>query len=233
LKRAFIFLGVLLSIFLGVSAMADSESSTDYKNAGSSFTGGGTYASVSVTHDRFVFESDYALPIDREATIVSVYYFSRDDFFFGCYVIPDGDFVIDSDLHSAELHTTVSGPSSCGRVLRADGQPLGGDFADAAGGGGPGPGPGRATALRIDVRWDYLGAVGQSSSTYTDQCLGYSLQQQSAGKYAPANGDGKVASPTRFATAPRLQASYARISAGQSQLQTAGIRGIPCGGFFR
>jgi hypothetical protein len=234
LKRAFICLGILLVAVFGVSALADTQETSSSSGAtlfaGDFYNG---YVSLFVSNDTFTFESDDGPGVTRQGTMLSVYYSSPDYWFNGCFLIRDQDFTLDPELHTAELHTTLSGTGNCYGILRSDGQPL---VSEAiAGPGPPFPGyPPLAANLRVDIRWEYAGAVGQSTYTSTDQCEAFSLQSQSSGRYAYSGVTGRVASVSRYASAADLRASgvrNAQLSSRQSKTNRNGLRPSICGFF--
>lgn len=222
MKSALAFFGVVVIVLFGMSVFADTSTSGDSQEATGHFVGGGSVANLFVSHSEFIFTADDGTETERIATILNVFFTSGQDNFFGCYVIPEEDLEFDPGLQRAALHTTVSGPSNCGSVQRADGQPV--QMAPA--------GVSVAADLRIDVQWFYYGAVGQSKGSFSETCELFSTQNDYQTMYAFSAGIGKVASSSRFASAPRLAASFARLSGTHSETSRSGSRSLACGGGF-
>ncbi|HSS61687.1 MAG TPA: hypothetical protein VLK30_09555 [Candidatus Limnocylindrales bacterium] len=83
---------------------------------------------------------------------------------FGCFIIPDGDFVVAGNLKSASLHTTLVTPNCPG----IGGAPVGG-----APQVGPKPagGGGLALPIRIDITWTAPGVIATSHDRFNFSCL--------------------------------------------------------------
>lgn len=166
---------------------------------------GTTGQSLQVRRSTFVFEPQEGAPYEEAATLVTIYGNQG----LSCYKIPDGDFTISDDLTTARLQTTISGPNTCGKMVFAAGAagPAGPTFTD---------GVALSDPLQIDVEWANIGAVNDFSSSFENSCLEFQARTDSKGQSVSARARGTIASASRFASAPRLTASFARMSKNQN-----------------
>jgi hypothetical protein len=139
---------------------------------------------------------------------------------YGCWIVPDSDFVISPDLHSASLHTTVPAQSNCpGFFLVAGAAAATGVVPD----GGDGGGGGLTSPTTIDVAWTWKGSIAQSESSFGTVCGGSTFQ---------SHGTSRSASSTALATISALSgpaaSASARISSGSSNLNVTGIPPDSC-----
>lgn len=121
--------------------------------------GPGPSDSAYVTVDRglhtFKAKGGGAPVIQQSGTMLTLglYTASNGNYVFGCWMIPDSDFVVASDLSSASVSTTVPPQSTC------PGQPMGLTPAGALD-GKPGGGGGGGSPITINVTWTWNGVVG-------------------------------------------------------------------------
>lgn len=143
---------------------------------------------------------------------------------FGCFVIPDADFVVSSDLQAASLNATVDETNLCPGFLA----PVLGAVVGKAGGGG-GASAGLAFPLTVSASWTGTGAVQEqtdqgrftcqtfSSVTHTD-----SRFAQSSDTMASISGFGSFGGPDSF--------GQVAVTSQLMQVTGQGILSIPCGG---
>lgn len=105
---------------------------------------------------------------------------------YGCFVIPDGDFVVAKDLGSASLHTTLTTDEECGGY----GGPVGGGK-DAVYPGGKGGG-GLTLPLSVDVSWSAAGAITTNINSFRTQCLNFNEDATSTVDSTAAGASGSI-----------------------------------------
>ncbi|HKC20431.1 MAG TPA: hypothetical protein VKE27_12470 [Candidatus Dormibacteraeota bacterium] len=123
--------------------------------------------SVAVNHGLNSFKNKAGAPYVTNNTVVFVTEFDASGGGgFGCFVIPDGDFVVVHDLQSASLNASLTADEECGGY----GGPVGGGkdavFAGGKGGGLPLP-------LSVDVAWGAFGAITTNTNSFTTRCLNF------------------------------------------------------------
>lgn len=103
-----------------------------------------------------------------------------------CFVIPDSQFVVSSDLQSASLNATLTADEICRGAMT----PFVQDVQALKGPGGGPPGGGLLLPLTVNVTWTGPGAVFRSTSSSMQTCLGFtsSFHTQGASSQANANG---------------------------------------------
>ncbi|HXI97117.1 MAG TPA: hypothetical protein VNF91_10130 [Candidatus Acidoferrum sp.] len=105
-----------------------------------------------------------------------------------CFVIPDSQFAVSSDLQHASLNATLTADETCGGALT----PLLSSLQAAPfAGGGPPPGGGLALPLTVNVTWTGPGLAFKSTTNATQTCGGFtsSFHTQGASSQANANGN--------------------------------------------
>jgi hypothetical protein len=88
----------------------------------------------------------------------------------GCFIIPDGDFVVAKNLQSASLHTTLTAQNQC----PGPGQPVGGapTVGPKAGGGGGG----LQLPIAVNLTWKGAHVISTSRDHFTMSCLDHSVE---------------------------------------------------------
>ena len=106
-----------------------------------------------------------------------------------CFVIPDSQFVVSSDLQHATLIATLTANEMCGGPLTPQLGTL--QAAPFAGGGGPPPGGGLSLPLTVNVTWTGPGAAFHTTNNSMQTCAGFtsSFHTQGASSQANANGN--------------------------------------------
>ena len=125
---------------------------------------------------------------------------------FGCFVIPDSDFVVSRDLQSASLNTTLTQEESCYGM----GAPVddGKGAAYAGGGGGVLPLP-----MTINVTWSATSATTTYSNVFQIRCLNFQFDANSSSHSVQASAAGaNSALPGPFTD------DYSDIASGSDQL---------------
>jgi len=189
-------------------------------------------ASVSVDRSLFMFRPKAGgATTTQNETVLSVSVFVPDPVdpegpplvaAFGCFVIPDSDFVVSSDLQHASLNATVNESDSCPGFL----VPVLGDEPAKGGGGGGG---GFAFPLTVTASWTGTGLVGTSDSQGRFACGSFSssthVQSRSAlssAVSASISGFGAFSGPEAFGAV-----NVANID---MQVMGSGILPAGCGG---
>ena len=193
LRRLAISLGVAVSLVAAVTiasvgaaggfgSSAGKFTFTD-TNANANFFNPNDQSSLNVSVDRqfFMFRPRAGGPLQgpQLMTVLSANYFVPNpdptqpplvnDSAFA--IIPDSDFVVSTDLHTATLNTTID-TGSCQEVVPINGaQP-------AKGGGGGGCGTGFTFPLTITATWTGTGVIGVGVNNGTFHCGGFVSQTQ-------------------------------------------------------
>jgi hypothetical protein len=126
---------------------------------------------------------------------------------FGCFVIPDGDFVVSRDLQSATLNTTLTADEECyGFGSPVDGGKAGG-FAGGGGGGN------LSLPLTINVSWSATSATMTQSDAFMLRCLNFNLAANSTSQSVVTSASGTISSLTGSFTD-----DYSDLAAGRDQV---------------
>jgi hypothetical protein len=124
-------------------------------------------------------------------TIVNVSIFSSTGAGSGaCFVIPDSQFVVSSDLQHATLNATLTAGEMCGGALTPQLGTL--QAAPFAGTGGPPPGGGLSLPLTVNVTWTGPGAAFHTTSNSTQTCAGFTSSFHTQGSSSQANANGNT-----------------------------------------
>jgi hypothetical protein len=131
---------------------------------------------------------------------------------FGCYTIPWSDFTVSKDMHSAQLHTTLTTPCGPppppGSGSVASSLPALARLPLAGGGGG-----GLPASIKLDIIWTGNGVIGTTFDKGSFQCAGYTLDRTLSGQSASVTGSGSVTAPstgTLLPTSPADQGTGLR-----------------------
>jgi hypothetical protein len=136
---------------------------------------------------------------------------------FGCFIVPDGDFTVDTDLQSASLHTTLTADEACPGF----GTPVGGKGSGVPGGNG-----GLVLPLTVNVTWTATGAVTTDKQTFSLQCLDFTEDGNSTNTVTGAGATGSISA---LGSGP-FTSEFAEISATNGMLDLRGTPAPPCGG---
>jgi hypothetical protein len=136
---------------------------------------------------------------------------------FGCFVVPDGDFVVSRDLASASLNTTLTANEACPGF----GTPVGGKGGGFAGGNG-----GLVLPITVDVTWSAVGAVTTFNNTFSLQCLDFNEDGNSSNQSTGAAATGSISAlPGRFT------GEWADIAGTVGRLDIRGVPQSACFGY--
>ena len=107
-----------------------------------------------------------------------------------CFVIPDNQFVVSSDLQHASLNATLTADEMCGGALT----PLLGTLqaAPSDGKGGPPPGGSLVLPLTVNITWTGPGLAFHSTSNSTQTCGGFTSSFHTQGSSSQANANGNT-----------------------------------------
>jgi hypothetical protein len=108
-----------------------------------------------------------------------------------CFVIPDSQFVVSSDLQHASLNAVLTADEMCGGPLTPQ---LGSiQAAPFAGSGGP-PGGGLSLPITVNVSWTGPGLAFKSTSNSNQTCGGFTTSFHTVGASSQANANGNTIS---------------------------------------
>jgi hypothetical protein len=142
---------------------------------------------------------------------------------FACYVIPESDFVVSSNLQSASLHTTLTTANLCkGFGVPATSKtavaPLVANAAAAPAGGLP-------PTITLNVTWTGNGVTAYMTSKTSLECLDYSNQGSFKGRSVAAGAAGTISMLAgSFTTAPNT----AVIGSSDSTIEISGYQSPSC-----
>jgi len=144
---------------------------------------------------------------------------------FECFVIPDSQFVVSTDLQSASLNATLT----AGEICRGFMTPLLADVKalQGPGGGGP-PGGGLALPLTVNVTWTGPGAVFRSTSSSTQTCLGFTSDFHTQGASSQATADGNTLGFGDGSTLALGSTLSAGVDDSRTSLTSNGFPGPQC-----
>lgn len=150
---------------------------------------GGPSWSVIVSQGFNSFSNPGGPRIVSKSTVVEVTEFDASGIGgFGCFVVPDSDFVVNRDM-SASLHTTLTSAEACyGAPTPIDGGkdgPIGGGGAD-----------GLPASLTIDVTWSPAGAVDNYMNVFQFKCLNYNEDGVGSDDHVRAAATGSISALT-------------------------------------
>jgi hypothetical protein len=109
-----------------------------------------------------------------------------------CFVIPDSQFVVSSDLQHATLNATLTAAEMCGGAMTPQLGAL--QAAPSGGSGGPPPGGGLALPITVNVTWTGPGLAFHSTSSSTQTCGGFTASFHTQGSSSQANANGNTLS---------------------------------------
>ena len=143
---------------------------------------------------------------------------------FGCFVIPDADFVVSSDLQAASLNATVDETNLCPGFLA----PVLGAVVGKAGGGGGGS-AGFNFPLTVSGNWIGTGAVQEQTDQGRFTCQTFSANTHNDSRFVQSSfvatsisGFGTFSGPNSF--------GQVDVTNQVMQVTGQGILSAPCGG---
>lgn len=170
------------------------------------------------------FEPDDStgIPYVSRSTMVQLSVYTATGAGFACYVIPDSDFVVSSNLQSASLNTTLTTANMC----KGFGAPATGKTAVAplVGSAAVAPTAGLPPSITLNVTWTGTGVTSSSQSQTSFQCLDYSTQGSYSARAAAANAAGSISVLTGSFTAPFA----ALVGSTDSTFEVSGTRSPSC-----
>ena len=134
---------------------------------------------------------------------------------FGCFTIPDGDFVVSRDLSSTSLHTTLTSAEICDGYASPVGSGKGGVY-----GGGEG---GLTLPLTVDVTWTATSAINNYKDSFTFRCLNYNEDGNSTNQYVNASASGSIS-----ALGGMFTSDFSDVASGNGQLNVHGTLPDAC-----
>ena len=139
---------------------------------------------------------------------------------FGCFVIPDSDFVVSADLQSASLNATVDASNFCPGFLA----PVSGAAPQKGGGGGGG---GFTFPLTVTITWTGTGLVGSSANQGTFTCGTFHTTTHS--NMDSALSSKVVGAIVGVATFPSAPFTFGSVTQSQTVLNVTGSGILPAG----
>jgi hypothetical protein len=106
-----------------------------------------------------------------------------------CFVIPDSQFVVSSDLQAATLKATLTTDELCPGFMTPQ---LGASQAAPSAGGGGAPGGGLSLPLTVNVTWTGPGLAFKSTSTSNQTCGGFASTFHTQGSTSQATVNGNT-----------------------------------------
>jgi hypothetical protein len=152
------------------------------------------FAQVSVNRNTFVFrptQNSGGTSIMQHSTVLQVQLKGPAAGGSDCFIIPDSDFVVGSDVQSASVNATVNAIDRCPGFA----EPLAGLAAGKAGGGGPPPAGGIQFPLTVSANWSGNGATSISTSSDRSSCGGLSIENHTSTSSARATATGSLSMP--------------------------------------
>ncbi len=115
---------------------------------------------------------------------------------FECFMIPDSDFVVGSDVQSASLKATVNATDRCSGAPQS--------LSDAVMGkpGGPPPVPGIQFPLNISATWSGNGVTATFLDDGRATCSGFSMQTHISQSVARGTATGSLSMPSLTVAPP-------------------------------
>jgi len=158
------------------------------------------------------------------STIVQLSVYTATGYGFGCYVIPETDFVVSSNLQSASLDTTLTTANMCKGfgapgVSQATVPALVGNAATA-------PSAGLPPSITVKVTWTGNGVTSTMKGKNSFECLDYSTDGSYTALTAAASAAGTISMLDGSFTAP----NNALVGSGSSTLDISGYRSALCPG---
>ncbi len=147
---------------------------------------------VFVSRSTFLFRPrGGGAPFTQHATVVNLEAFEPTFNGFGCFVIPDSQFVISNDLQTTTLNTTLTADESC----PGSATPMAsvGKAAPFAGGGGPPPG--LPLPIGVHITWIGPGSAFVMTNAGQVHCSGVTSTSQENGAFSQATGSGSLSLP--------------------------------------
>ena len=174
--------------------------------------------SVSVNHGLNSFKPKDRPHIVNNSTIVYVTEWdATGNGGFGCFVVPDSDFMVARDLSSAALHATLTADEACPGFAT----PVGGSKSAFAGGNS-----GLVLPITVDVTWTATGAVTTYDDSFSLQCLRYNESGSSSNQSTGANATGAISVlPGQFA------GEFGDVNTTQGKLDIKGVPPSACFGY--
>jgi hypothetical protein len=152
--------------------------------------------------------------IQQNGTMLTLFAFAvNGSSVYGCWIIPDGDFIVSSGLSSASLSTTVPAQSNC------PGAPVAISAANGVSGKGSGGGGGTGAPISLNVSWSYRGVVSHFTDVARQVCGGFETRGNFESSAATATAQGQVSIVTETMTS-----NFASI---QSSATDQLVKGVP------
>jgi hypothetical protein len=176
--------------------------------------------SVSVSHGLNSFKNSAGAPYVTNNTVVFITEFdATGDGGYGCFVIPDNEFMVARDLSSASLNAVLTADEECGGY----GGPVGGGK-DAVFAGGKGGG--LSLPLSVDVTWSAFGAITTFTNSFTTRCLNFIEDASSTVNSTSASANGSISALTGS-----FNADFSEVSRSDGNFDVTNTPQAACLGF--
>lgn len=188
----------------------------------------GQQVSIDPIRSTFVMRSHGGPVVTPFQTMVSVSIFSSATGIGtgSCFVIPDSQFVVSSDLQQASLNATLTADEMCGGPMTPQLGTL--QAAPFAGGGGPPPGGGLALPLTLNVTWTGPGAAFKNISNSTQTCAGFTSTFHTDGSSSQSNANGNTLVFGDGSTLALGSTLSAGVDNYRSMIMSNGVPGPKC-----
>ncbi len=143
-----------------------------------------------------------------------------------CFVIPDNQFVVSSDLQHATLNATLTADEMCGGPMTPQLGTL--QAAPFAGGGGPPPPGALALPLTVNITWTGPGAAFKNISISTQTCAGFTSTFHTDGSSSQSNANGNTLVFGDGSTLTLGSTLAAGVDNFRSMIMSNGVPGPQC-----
>jgi len=226
---AAIVCAITSSVALAQGFLGPGHSSTEFADASASWfpdANNPYFVDLTVSRSTFVFrptENSGGTPIIQRGTMLIIFVEGASFFGSDCFMIPDTDFVVSTDVQSAALNATVNANNRC----QGFGQSLQ-DIAAGKPGGGPPPVVGFQFPLTVSASWSGNGATVAIVSDARESCAGFSLEGHISDSSARGTATGLVSMPGLTVTTPSTD--QAGMDEGALVTDTQGVPPLSCFG---
>jgi hypothetical protein len=135
---------------------------------------------------------------------------------YGCFVVPDTDFVVGKNLSSAALHTKLTADEACPGYAA----PVGGSKDVSFAGGSSG----LALPLTLDVTWSVSSPTTTFKQAFSIECLNYSQEGSSTNESRTASAIGSIS-----ALSGSFNSDFGDVIKSDGSLDIQGVADPSCG----
>jgi len=206
---AVIVCAITSSAAFAAGFLGPGHSSSEFADASAAWFPDATnlnFVDLSVSRNEFVFrptQNSGGTALMQHATLLFVTIEGSSVAGSECFMIPDSDFVVGSDVQSASLHATVNATDRCQGLPQSLS-----DVAAGKPGGGPPPVPGIQFPLTVSATWSGNGTIATFNNSGRAICGSFAMESHSSVSTARGTATGSVSMPGLTVTpSPTDQAS--------------------------